>query len=167
MPHLQTVLTFSQTLLVLLSFVAATTYGAEGLSLDEILDLAYEHYEDVGITEYSVKAAELLADKALAAVLPTLSASGSLIRPEKSNYAGANVGSLKKGSVTLSQPLFSPAFSAAYASSKSSIKGTKENSLFQIKEILFKVTEVYFACLKGKELLAVEEQHLQLATLCL
>jgi outer membrane protein TolC len=140
---------------------AASTARADpaALSLDQAVQMALAHNERAGIASLDVTVAEASVQKARAAFLPALSASGN------DTYAPFDMGTKNsaRAAVTLTQPIIAPSAWPQYSQAKHSLDAQKAQSIDDRRALAFDTARAYLDVLRAEAVMKAAQKKLETA----
>ena len=145
------------------------------ITLEEAYDMTLASDQSIRIAYYEIRKANLLPWSALARLGPQLIGNASYTGNHSNNSNNAIVetpttpGYVKTAidtqfsGFTYTQPIFDPSVFPAYRYGKLSAKAARLQYQFTVRETLFGVAQAYYNVLKGRKLVDVNQQTLDLA----
>ncbi|MBN2382118.1 TolC family protein [bacterium] len=134
------------------------------ITLEQALDNAEAHHEQVRINRHGMEQARLKRDRALAAFLPQVTFTTTLTHYDQEIIYGDRIMQEQdalSGDIQARLPLYSAPLFPAWSKAKSLVASDEHDFEWQTRTFLFEVSQAYYAALSAQNLLQTAERSLE------
>ncbi len=134
---------------------------ADGLSMNEAIELALHHNERSKVADLRVEQAEGSVESARGAFLPSLLVGGSANLDARAAKNGDHVSGL--GTITLRQPILHPSAIPTYRASKLTLESSKEQAVQDDRTLAYDTARAFVEAVAAERVLKAAQGRLERA----
>jgi len=140
---------------------AGVAHADDTLTIDQAIQLALTRNERARITELNTVQAEAAVDKARAAFLPVLAATGAdTYHPADTPPPPKNIAN---GALQLSQPIFAPSAFPLYDQAKHALDAQHAQTIDDKRQLAFDTAHAFFSVLLAQRVVEAAQKELETA----